>query len=77
MMPNYETNVDDFQKEVDASRRLMSSIRKETEVPTCPNCLRVNRLILVDEGIKCSKDAGGCGTIYPISQIAKLYRKQP
>jgi len=47
------------------------------EVPTCPSCHKQYRLVLIDGGIRCTRDAGGCGAFYSIDKIARLYERVP
>jgi hypothetical protein len=47
------------------------------EVPTCPACRKRYTLILVDGGIRCTRDAGGCGGFYSADKLPRLYEREP
>lgn len=46
------------------------------EVPTCPACHKQYTLILIDNGFRCTRDAGGCGAFYSLDKLPKLYKRE-
>lgn len=51
----------------------------KTEIPTCPSCKKPYTLIFVSANeapaprFRCSPDAGGCGMIFYVGDLPRLY----
>ncbi len=46
------------------------------DIPTCKACGKERTLVLTAGCIVCTKEGGGCGSIFLIDEIASLYKRQ-
>ncbi len=66
---------DDIHSDTTRARMGLLPRYSNVSVPICPKCHRENRLVLVPGGpaVKCTRDAGGCGEVFPGSDLYRFY----